>query len=62
MDTIRQCCVGNPVWIFVYSDESVYIICDKDFESPAYRLDVIKIINIESQESFTPEKLFEKKE
>ncbi len=47
-----------PVWIFVYSDGSILTICESDFKSPAYRNGVEKIINIKSQENFTPELLF----
>lgn len=47
-----------PSWIFVYSDGSVLSICDSDFKSPAYRNGVSEIINVKSQESFTPQQLF----
>jgi len=56
--TITQCCVSDPIWIFIYSDGSIFAICDKDFENPAYRVGVTEIINMETQESFKPEKLF----
>ncbi len=55
---VKQCCNSDPIWIFVYSDGNVFVICEKDFDSPTYRYDVKKIINIKSQESFTPEEIF----
>lgn len=58
-DTIlKQCCKSDPIWIFTYSDGTVFVICQKDFKSPAYRHGVKKIINIESQECFTPAEIF----
>jgi len=56
--TFKKCCMSLPIWIFVYSDGSILTICESDFKSPAYRNGVSKIINIESQEVFTPEFLF----
>jgi len=50
--------MSTPVWIFVYSDGSIFSVCDIDFKSTCYRNGVSQIINIESKESFTPEQLF----
>lgn len=55
---ITQCCKSKPIWIFMYSDGNIIVICDKDFQSPAFRLGVEKVINIESQKIFTPTELF----
>ena len=56
--TIKQCCVSDPIWIFIYSDGSIFAICKDDFKNPTYRVGVTEIINMETQESFAPEKLF----
>lgn len=56
--TVKQCCMCSPVWIFVYSDGSIFAICEKDFKSKPYQSGVIEIINIETQESFSPDQLF----
>jgi len=56
--SIKQCCVGDPVWIFSYSDGSFFLICDNDFKNSTYQINLIEVINIESQESFTPGQLF----
>lgn len=56
--SIKQCCVSSPTWIFIYSDGRIFAICDNDFKSKSYQEGVEKIINIESQEEFTPEQLF----
>jgi len=58
LEKLQQCCVCDPIWIFVYSDGSIFSICEKDFKSAAYRLNVIEVINIESQQSFKPEEIF----
>jgi len=55
---IKQCCVCDPIWIFSYSDGSFFLICEKDFKNPSYQIDLEEVINIESQESFTPGQLF----
>lgn len=56
--TIKQCCVGDPVWIFSYSDGSFFLICESDFKNPSYQINLQEVINLESQESFTPGQLF----
>lgn len=56
--TLKQCCKSKPLWVFVYSVGDIFVICDKDFQSPAYRFGVEKIINIETQECLTPEQAF----
>ena len=55
---VKQCCMSSPVWIFIYSDGRIFGICDLDFKSPSYREGVEEIINIKTQESFTPEQIF----
>ena len=55
---IKQCCASDPVWIFGYSDGSFLLVCNSDFKSPGYRVGVTEIINMESQESFSPGQLF----
>jgi len=55
---ITQCCKSKPIWIFMYSDGNIIVICDKDFQSPAFRLGVEKVINLESQECLTPQEAF----
>jgi hypothetical protein len=55
---IKQCCVSDPVWIFTYSDGSYFLICNNDFKSPGYRVGVTEIINMETQQVFTPDILF----
>jgi len=42
----------------MYSDGNIIVICDKDFQSPAFRLGVEKVINLESQECLTPQEAF----
>ncbi len=56
--TIKKCCVSDPVWIFIYSDGSIFAICKEDFSNSVYQSGVEEVINIESQESFTPQKIF----
>ncbi len=55
---VKQCCLSSPNWVFIYSDGRIYAICEKDFRSPSYRIDVKEIINMITKESFTPEHLF----
>jgi hypothetical protein len=49
-----------PVWIFVYSDGTIFAICDEHLKSLAYRVGVIEIINIQTKESFTTEQILGK--
>ncbi len=56
--TIKQCCKSDPIWVFTYSDGKIIVICDKDFTSPAFRVGVEKVINIETQECLTPQEAF----
>ena len=56
--TIKQCCIGDPVWIFTYSDGSFFLVCNKDFKNSQYQINLEGVINIETQESFTPAQLF----
>ncbi len=55
---VKQCCATEPVWIFIYSDGSVFAICENDLKTPGYQLGVVEVINIKSQESFSPEQIF----
>ena len=55
---LKQCCKSDPIWIFTYSDGKIIVICDKDFTSPAFRVGVEKVINIETQECLTPQEAF----
>lgn len=58
-DTIlKQCCKSDPIWIFSYADGTVFVICEKDFNSVSYRVGVKKIINIKSQQVYTPAEIF----
>ena len=56
--TIKECCTSDPFWIFLYSDGSIITICKKDFSNPAFRVGVTEVINFETQEAFSPEKIF----
>ena len=55
---IKQCCANDPIWIFSYSDGSFFLICSNDFKNPQYQVDLIEVINIETQESYSPDQLF----
>ncbi len=57
-NSVKQCCEADPYWIFLYSDGSVFAICENDLKNPTYQLDVEKVINIKTQESFTPTQIF----
>lgn len=57
-NSVKQCCVSSPVWIFIYSDGRIFAICEKDFKSPSYQIRVEEIINIKTHESFTPQQMF----
>ncbi len=50
-----------PVWLFVDPDGGVFSICEKDFKSKSYQHNVIEVINIETQQSFTPQQIFGEK-
>lgn len=56
--TVKQCCATDPLWIFIYSDGSVFAICEHDLKTQAYQLGVTEVINIKTQESFSPEQIF----
>lgn len=53
------CCTNQPTWIFVYEHKEPRGICDEHFISKNHRLFVKHIINFESAEMFSPEKIFE---
>ena len=42
----------------MYADGNIIVICEKDFHSPGFRVGVKEIINLKSQECFTPEEAF----
>jgi hypothetical protein len=54
-EAIKQCCTGDPVWIFAYSDGSFLLICDNDLKNPIYNIGATEIINIKTKESFSPQ-------
>ena len=56
--TVKQCCTDSPIWIFLYSDGSIFAICQKDFKDPAYQTGVIEVINLETEQSFKPSQIF----
>ena len=59
LDTaVKQCCTNEPVWIFIYSDGSIFAVCDDDFSNPTFRIGVKEIINLDTQESVSPENNF----
>ena len=55
---VRQCCKKTPVWIFVYEDGRIYAICDEDYLSIAYRINVKHVINIKTHVSQTAKEAF----
>ncbi len=55
---VKQCCTSDPIWIFIYSDGSIFTVCANDFLNPIFRSNVKEVINMVTQESFSPEKIF----
>ena len=55
---IRDCCDEPSVWIFLYSDRTVFTMCDEHFKEPNYRFGLIKVINIKTKEGFKPDEIF----
>jgi len=59
---LKKCCMSGPVWIFVYSDGTVFAICKEHHKSKAHRVGVTQIINIQTKKTFTPEQIFGKEQ
>ena len=57
-NSVKQCCNTDPSWIFVYNDGSVFAICEADLKNPTFTTGVEEVINIKTQESFTPQQIF----
>lgn len=54
---LKQCCEAEPVWIFTYSDGSVFAICNNHVKNPAYHIGLEKIFKISTQEEFSLEQI-----
>jgi hypothetical protein len=52
------CCKRQSSWIFVYSNEDVFGICQEHFDSDAHRVSVEYVININNRKIYNPEDIF----
>ena len=56
--SVKQCCESDPSWIFVYNDGSILTLCQNHVKNKEYKIGVEEVININTQESFSPGQFF----
>ena len=52
------CCENKGVWIFLYENNEIYSICEEHFKSLAHRINVKKVVNIQTQQGYEPTEIF----
>jgi len=59
---IHKSKTGLLTWLCIYESGNNYLLNDADLNSKSFQINLIRIINLKTKQSFTPTEFFQKEE